>query len=65
MTGRIKNIIAEKSFGFIRCDSDNKDYFFHRDSTDNQFDNFQVGDNVEFESIKSDKGPRAEYVRKV
>jgi len=62
MNGQIIRIISDKGFGFIR--SGKTEYFFHRSSViEPVFDDLYVGQDVEFDSGDSCKGPRAENVR--
>lgn len=61
MTGTIKRLAKDKGWGFIRCGS--TDYFFHRTSVKNgKWDELEEGQEVTFEDVESDKGPRAEDV---
>jgi CspA family cold shock protein len=62
-TGKIKNLIRERGFGFI-SDSDGREVFFHQSSLiDVQFSALQEDQGVEFEIEKSPKGPRAVNVK--
>jgi cold shock protein len=65
-TGTVKKVVAERGFGFITAD-DGKDYFFHRDSLEASldFDRLVGGEQVEFDTQASPKGPRATRVRRV
>lgn len=64
MNGTIARIIGDKGFGFVRNES-GTEYFFHRSAVrDTTFELLQEGDRVTFEQGSSDKGPRAEEVRK-
>ena len=65
-TGTIKKVVAERGFGFITA-SDEKEYFFHRNSLDStlDFDRLVGGERVEFEIEQSPKGPRANRVHAV
>jgi len=60
--GTIKKLVADRGFGFIAAD-DGKEYFFHRSSTEGNFDRLQGGEKVNFEIEASPKGPRAKSVR--
>ena len=65
MTGAIRNVNKEKSFGFI-AGEDGTDYFFHRSAAiDESFDRLAVGDRVRFIPSQGAKGPRAERVETV
>ena len=61
MNGTVKKIVSDRGFGFIAAD-DSKEYFFHRDATDD-FDGLRGGEAVTFEVEASPKGPRAKQVR--
>lgn len=62
MNGKIKKVIADKGFGFIR-DETGTDRFFHRDQTLANFDALKDGDAVVFRPVENPKkGPRAEDV---
>ncbi len=60
--GTIKKLVSDRGFGFIAAD-DGKEYFFHRSSTEGNFDRLQGGEKVNFEVESSPKGPRAKTVR--
>ncbi|MFQ6103278.1 MAG: cold-shock protein [Candidatus Glassbacteria bacterium] len=58
-TGKIKRLIRDRGFGFIR-DADGREVFFHQSSlVDTEFEAVNEGQEVEFEVEKSAKGPRA------
>lgn len=60
MKGTIKNIIAEKHFGFITPEDGSKDFFFHESGLQGvQFSDLKSGDVVNFDVEQSEKGPRA------
>ncbi len=64
-TGKIKKLVRERGFGFI-SDTDGSEVFFHQSSlVDVKFDSLSEEQQVEFETEKSDKGPRAINVRLV
>ncbi len=63
MTGTIKQQ-TDKGYGFIRAE-DRQEYFFHRSSCIDPFENLTPGTKVEFDVAKSPKGPRAENVKLV
>ena len=59
-TGKIARLVADRGFGFIRRDGEDKDLFFH--STELQgvdFKDLREGDSVTFEVCESPKGPNA------
>jgi CspA family cold shock protein len=63
--GRIKKLVRERGFGFVRGD-DGKEVFFHRSglgSTD--YDTLSEGDVVEYVVQEGPRGARAENVRAV
>jgi len=63
MTGTIKTL-TEKGFGFISREGEEKELFFHSNNlVDVTFDELKVGDEVTFDVVDSDKGPRAEDVK--
>ena len=57
--GRIKKIVHDRGFGFVRAD-DGNDIFFHRtELTTVDFDSLEEGQAVHFEVVNTPKGPRA------
>jgi CspA family cold shock protein len=63
--GRIKKLVRERGFGFVRGD-DGKEVFFHRSglgSTD--YDSLSEGDVVEYVVQEGPRGARAENVRAI
>ncbi|MEK7634590.1 MAG: cold shock domain-containing protein [Patescibacteria group bacterium] len=63
MNGIIKTLIAEKGFGFISREGEEKDLFFHsKELSGVTFDELKVGDAVTFEVVSSEKGPAATNV---
>lgn len=67
MVGKIKNIVQERGFGFIRPDGGGADIFFHARQLVNGLgiDDLSAGDTVVFDTEPSDKGPRAVNVQRV
>lgn len=59
-TGSIKTI-TDRGFGFITVQG-SADVFFHNSACNGQFDNLKVGQTVQFDIVKGDKGPKAENV---
>jgi len=60
--GRIKRVVHDKGFGFIR-DERGQEFFFHRSSVDGDFTRLAEGQQVAFDEEPSPKGPRAGNVR--
>ncbi len=57
---------TDKGFGFIKCDGQAKDLFFHSNELQNiAFDDLREGDMVSFEVGQSPKGPNAINVNKI
>jgi len=64
-TGTIARLVADKGFGFIKRDGQEKDLFFHSNElVDTTFNDLREGDRVSFEVGDSPKGPNATQVRK-
>lgn len=63
-TGTVKNVVADRGFGFIVAE-DAKEYFFHRAGLDASmdFERLVAGERVAFEIETSPKGQRATQVR--
>lgn len=66
MTGKVKKLVRDKGFGFIRADN-GSEYFFHFSGCESKdtFDSMNENDQVSFEPIKGMKGERAENVRSI
>jgi CspA family cold shock protein len=63
--GRIKKMVRDRGFGFIRGD-DGKEVFFHRSGLNaGDYDNLGEGDVVEYVVQEGPRGARAENVRAV
>jgi CspA family cold shock protein len=64
-TGTVKKVVNDRGFGFIAAE-DGKEYFFHRSGLDTSlnFDALAGGEQVSFEIEPSQKGPRANRVRR-
>ena len=63
--GRVKKLVPERGFGFVRGD-DGKEVFFHRSGLGaNDYDALSEGDVVEYVVQEGPRGPRAENVRAV
>jgi CspA family cold shock protein len=62
-TGKVKFFDVSKGYGFLKCDQDNKDYFFHFSGMlDTRLDKDDV---VEFEPGENKRGECAVKVRKM
>ncbi len=65
LKGRIKKMVRDRGFGFIRGD-DGKEVFFHRSGLMGaDYDALSEGDAVEYVVQDGPRGPRAENVRNV
>jgi len=61
--GKIKKMVRDRGFGFIRGD-DGKEVFFHRSGLNAaEYDNLNEGDLVEYVVQEGPRGARAENVR--
>ena len=61
--GRIKKIIHDRGFGFVRAD-DGIEVFFHRTELSTvDFDSLEEGQAVTFDVVNSPKGPRARNMK--
>jgi CspA family cold shock protein len=61
--GRIKKIIPDRGFGFVRADDGNEVFFHRTELTLADFDQLEEGQVVEFDIVDSPKGPRAQNLR--
>ena len=63
-TGKIKKLIPERGFGFIKADG-GKDVYFHASAFDGEFDQLSEGQTVEYtlDQAGGGKGPRAASVK--
>lgn len=61
-TGTVDKIIVDKGYGFIKSGSIR--YFFHTSECITDFEALKEGDEVKFENVLSDKGPRATEVER-
>ena len=63
--GRIKKMVRDRGFGFIRGE-DGKEVFFHRSGmAGSDYDSVSEGDAVEYVIQEGPRGARAEHVRAV
>jgi len=66
MEGTIKKIIADKGFGFITVDGEEKDLFFHKNEVKGvSYEELKEGDRVSFDKTDSPKGPNATNVTRL
>jgi cold shock CspA family protein len=73
MKGKVKIVIPEKGYGFIRGDVDKVEYFFHRQDFIGHWNDLctDVSERerntvpVEYELVDSPKGPRAANVSRL
>jgi cold shock CspA family protein len=70
MTGKVVRVIKDKGFGFIKGDLNGVEYFFHNSEFRGHWlDLLEDIDKkvikVEFDVVKSQRGPRAENVRRL
>ena len=63
LTGTIRTIKHDKSYGFIHA-TDGLEYFFHRSDAED-FDDLQPGDLVRFLPAQGPKGLRAQIVERL
>ncbi len=64
MNGTIKKL-TDKGFGFISCEGQEKDLFFHSNGLVGvQFNDLREGDAVTFETEQSEKGLNAVNVQR-
>lgn len=62
--GTVKVFKQDKGFGFIKCEDDHPDVFFHISNIFPRGSDFlQVGERVEFNIVKTNKGFAADNVR--
>lgn len=65
MKGKVKWFNNQKGYGFITRDDGSGDVFVHYSAMKGDgFKSLAEGDNVEFEIVDSDKGPKAANVSK-
>jgi CspA family cold shock protein len=63
VTGRIKQLVRDRGFGFITAD-DGSDIFFHSSGVLGiPFDSLRPGQRVSFDIEAGTKGPRAVHVQ--
>lgn len=65
LTGQVSWFSEDRGFGFITPDNGNKDCFVHQSQIETESQALAVGDRVEFDPVKSVKGPAAHNVVKL
>ena len=64
--GKISRIVADRGFGFISREGQEKDLFFHSKELQGvTFEELKEGDAVQFEVSEGPKGPNATKVSKI
>ena len=63
-TGKVKWFNDSKGFGFIECDEGGDVFVHHSDIRSEGFRSLAEGENVSFDIVQGDKGPRATNVVK-
>jgi len=64
--GKVKWFNDQKGYGFIAKEDGSGDVFVHFSAIQSEgFKTLAEGDNVEFDVVDSDKGPKAANVKKV
>lgn len=65
-TGVVKWFNADKGFGFIKVDGENRDVFVHYSAIQSAgYKSLEENDRVEFTIVQGEKGPQAQNVRKI
>ena len=62
LKGRIKSLV--KDFGFIYCETNKTDYFFHQTSLENKKDEFEIGKLVSFK-LRANRGREGSHAIEV
>lgn len=62
-TGKVKWFKADKGYGFITAEGNDKDIFVHYSAINiDGFKTFEEGQTVEFDIVEGDRGPQASNV---
>jgi cold shock protein len=64
-SGKVKWFDNKKGFGFIAQDSGQDVFVHHTSITGSGFKTLNEGEEVNFEVVSSDKGPKAQNVQRV
>jgi len=62
--GRIKKVIHDRGFGFVRANDGNEVFFHRTENSALDFDSLEEGDVVTFDVFDSPKGPRARNMQR-
>lgn len=67
MTGKIKKLVVDRGFGFIKPQDGSDDVFFHISGLQKplQLEELREGDHVSFATQDGAKGPKAVQVQKI
>ena len=63
-TGKVKWFNDSKGFGFVEVDDGTDAFVHHSEIQGDGYKSLAEGENVEFDLVKGDKGPKATNVRK-
>lgn len=63
-TGKVKWFNDSKGFGFVEVDDGTDAFVHHSEIQGDGYKSLTEGENVEFDVIQGDKGPKATNVRK-
>ena len=62
-TGKVKWVKADKGYGFITAEGNDKDIFVHYSAINiDGFKTLEEGQTVEFDIVEGDRGPQASNV---